>query len=300
MYDLHRLRTLRELKQRGTLAAVARALCYTPSAISQQLAQLEAEVGVPLLEPVGRRVRLTEQAEILVAHTEEILRRLENAEADVAASLARVSGSLSVATFQSVALTLMPGALDRLRSEHPQLRVNVHEMEPQDALPALLARDFDVVVAQDYPGVPLWRPTGAEALDLLEDQLYLAVPPGVECPAGGVLEIASTMPWVMEPEGSAARNSAKMLCRAAGFEPDVRFVGSDVLFHLRLIERGLAVALVPGLLGDRHLGGVTLHPLPSGRQTRRIYTLVRRGHGTHPAIVAFREALQEEAHRTAA
>lgn len=86
MFDLHRLRLLRELKHRGTLAAVAAALSYSPSSISQQLSQLEAEVGVRLLEPVGRRVRLTAQAEILVAHTEAVLERLERAEADLATS----------------------------------------------------------------------------------------------------------------------------------------------------------------------------------------------------------------------
>ena len=295
MYDLQRLRTLRELKLRGTLAEVARALSYSPSAISQQLAQLEAEVGVPLLEHVGRRVRLTEQAEILVTHTEAILHQLENAEADVAASLDRVGGSLTVAAFQSVALTIVPGALDLLRREHPRLRVHVYEMEPQDALPALLARDFDLVVAQDYPGVPVWRPEGVEARDLLDDPLYLAVPPGIACPSETVLETVSAMPWVMEPEGAAARNSAIMLCRAAGFEPDVRFVGSDVLFHLRLVEFGLAVALVPGILGRERLRRVALHPLPSGRKTRRIFTLARHGRGAHPAIVAFRAALQRAA-----
>src|SRR5258708_8943583 len=94
MYDLHRLRLLRELKLRGTLAAVASALSYSPSSVSQQLSQLEIEVGVPLLEPDGRRVKLTPQAEILVAHTEVLLQRLEQAESDIAASLATITGEL--------------------------------------------------------------------------------------------------------------------------------------------------------------------------------------------------------------
>ena len=83
MLDLHRLRLLRELKHRGTLAAVAEALAYTPSAISQQLSVLETEAGVPLLERAGRRVRLTPAAERLVEHTEAILERLEQAQADL-------------------------------------------------------------------------------------------------------------------------------------------------------------------------------------------------------------------------
>lgn len=135
MFDLHRLRLLRELKHRGTLAAVASALSYAPSSVSQQLSQLEAEVGVPLLEPVGRRVRLTEQAEILVAHTEAVLARLERAEAEIAASLTDLAGTLRIASFQTAALALIPAALGLLRDQHPRLRVHVTHMEPENAPP---------------------------------------------------------------------------------------------------------------------------------------------------------------------
>jgi DNA-binding transcriptional LysR family regulator len=125
MFDLHRLRLLRELKHRGTLAAVAAALSYSPSSISQQLSQLESEVGVRLLEPVGRRVRLTPRAEILIAHTEAVLERLEQAEADIAASLTDLTGTLRIASFQTAALALVPTALTLLREAHPNLRIHV-------------------------------------------------------------------------------------------------------------------------------------------------------------------------------
>ncbi|MFI9025534.1 LysR family transcriptional regulator [Streptomyces sp. NPDC053560] len=115
-------------------------LSYAPSSVSQQLAQLEAEVGVRLLEPVGRRVRLTEQAEILVAHTEAVLERLERAEADMATSPADLTGTLRIASFQTAALALVPSMLDPLRDRHPHLRVHVTHREPEKALPALQAR----------------------------------------------------------------------------------------------------------------------------------------------------------------
>ena len=108
MYDLHRLRLLRELKHRGTLAAVGEALGYSASAISHQLAILEREVGVPVLEPVGRRVRLTDAAELLVAHTERVLLELEQAEAAIAASRTSVSGQVRIATFQTAAHAIVP------------------------------------------------------------------------------------------------------------------------------------------------------------------------------------------------
>ncbi|MET8807624.1 LysR substrate-binding domain-containing protein [Streptomyces sp. NPDC004546] len=295
MFDLHRLRLLRELKHRGTLAAVAAALSYAPSSVSQQLSQLEADVGVRLLEPVGRRVRLTEQAEILVAHTEAVLERLERAEADIAASLSELTGTLRVASFQTAALALVPTALGLLRERHPRLRVHVTHMEPEKALPALQARDFDLVLAEEYPGNPNPRPAELEQEDLLADALHLALPESAETPEArgplAVLRSLESHPWVMEPEGTAARHWAMTLCRNAGFEPDVRFETTDLLLHLRLVEQGHAAAFLPALVWDGRPPTVPLRQLPRGRRSRRISTVVRRGSSRHPAILACRDAL---------
>ncbi|MFF5846819.1 LysR substrate-binding domain-containing protein [Streptomyces massasporeus] len=299
MFDLHRLRLLRELKHRGTLAAVAAALSYAPSSVSQQLSQLEAEVGVPLLEPVGRRVRLTPQAEILVAHTEAVLERLERAEADVAASLSDLTGTLRIASFQTAALTLVPAALDRLRDQYPRLRVHVTHREPERALPALQARDFDLVLAEEYPGNPSPRPAELQQEDLLDDPLHLALPPSVSAPDAAAptaaLRSVADHPWVMEPEGTTARHWAVALCRSAGFEPDVRFETTDLLLHQRLVEQGHAVAFLPDLVRNGQPPTVPLHPLPRGRRTRRIFTVVRQGSSRHPAVLACRDALRHAA-----
>lgn len=297
MYDLHKLRVLRELKHRGTLAEVARALSYSPSSISQQLSQLETEVGSPLLEPVGRRVRLTAQAEILVSHTDTILKQLEVAEADVASSLTTIGGTVRIAAFQTAALTLIPQALDRMRAVHPNLRVHVTQLEPELALPALQARDFDLVIAEEYPGNPNPRPAGLEAEDLLEDPLHLAMPRGTRDPIDtpDLLGSLADHPWVMEPVGTTARHWAMTLCRTAGIEPDVRFESTDLLVHIRLVERGHAVALVPNLAWNGQHPKVSVHRLPPGHQARRIFTMVRHGSSQHPTIRACRDALKEAA-----
>ncbi|MFF4160148.1 LysR substrate-binding domain-containing protein [Streptomyces sp. NPDC001678] len=297
MFDLHRLRLLRELKHRGTLAAVAAALSYSPSSVSQQLSQLESEVGVPLLEPVGRRVRLTPQAEILVAHTEAVIERLERAEADIATSLTDLTGTLRVAAFQTAALTLVPVVLGLLREAHPRLRVHVTQMEPERALLALQARDFDLVVAEEYPGHPTPRPAGLEQEHLLDDPLRLALPAPPEAVGGPTADLRALAerPWVMEPEGSAARHWATTLCRTAGFEPDVRFESTDLLLHLRLVEEGHAAAFLPDLVWNGRPPTVALRRLPRGRGARTILTAVRRGGGRHPAVEACRTALRRAA-----
>ncbi|MBB5934394.1 LysR substrate-binding domain-containing protein [Streptomyces zagrosensis] len=298
MFDLHRLRLLRELKHRGTLAAVAAALSYSPSSVSQQLAQLEAEVGVPLLEPVGRRVRLTEQAEILVAHTEAVLERLERAEADIATSLTDLTGTLRVAAFQTAALALVPTALTLLRATHPRLRLHITQREPEKALPALLARDFDIVVAEEYPGNPNPRPDGVEQEDLCDDPLRLALPQRPVDIADGpqaALRSLAGHPWVMEPGGTAARHWALTLCRTAGFEPDVRYESTDLLLHRRLVEQGHAAALLPDLVWSDQEPTVPVRELPRGQRARRLFTAVRRGSSHHPAVRACRQALRQAA-----
>ena len=262
MLDLRRLRLLRELARRGTIAAVAEALSYSPSAVSQQLATLEKEAGVRLLEPAGRRVRLTAQADLLVTHTEILLEEMERAEAALARSLHETVGTL---------------------------RVEVTELDPELALPALIAGEFDLILGEEYPGFPLSRPRETERLDLLTDELRLITPAGW---SERSLPSLASRPFVMEPVGTTAWEWATAACRQAGFEPDVRYTSTDLQIHLRLVESGLAAALLPDLSGaadDRH--HVAAHRL-NGRPRRQIFTTVRRGAASHPNIQAFTTALK--------
>jgi DNA-binding transcriptional LysR family regulator len=288
MLDLRRLRLLRELARRGTIAAVAEALSYSPSAVSQQLAALEKEAGVRLLEPVGRRVRLTPQADLLVAHTQVLLEDMERAEAELAQSLNETVGTLRVAAFQTAVLALVPHALSQLERQHPSLRVEVTELEPEVALPALAAGEFDLVLGEEYPGQPLPRPRETERHDLLTDELRLITPAGW---SERSLTSLASRPFVLEPVGTSAREWATAACRQAGFEPDARYTTTDLQIHLRLVESGLAAALLPDLSGacDRH--DVVAHRLHD-RPRRQIFTTVRSGAARHPRVQAFTTALK--------
>jgi DNA-binding transcriptional LysR family regulator len=292
-FDLHRLRLLRELERRGTLSAVAQALSYTPSAISQQLTLLEKDVGVPLLEPHGRRVRLTAQAKILVAHTEAVLERLEQAEAEIAGSLGDATGTVRLVAFQSAMLSLVPPALSWLGVRHPTLRLEVTQAEPDVALPALVRGDFDLVLDEVYRGFPQPQPDeiDRELLGVDPIRLVTAKPgaPGVSGKAG--LRARRDARWVMELPGSPAREWVMATCRAAGFEPDIAFESNDVLVHARLVESGHAVGFLPDLMRRDLPPGVHAQHLSSSHQ-REIVSTCRRGAREHPAIRAVRGALR--------
>ncbi|WP_448002329.1 LysR family transcriptional regulator [Agromyces bauzanensis] len=299
MLDVRRLRLLVELSRRGTLAAVAEALSYSPSSVSQQLGLLEREAGVPLLVQVGRRVQLTPQALVLVEHAKAVLDRLEEAEADVARSLTAVGGTVRIAVFQSAAHAVVPQALTLLRDEHPDLRVEVTEREPELALFDVAARDFDLVVAEQYPGHTRAHREDLDRVHLAADTIRLALPPAtVTNRVTGALAAASDVPWVLEPQGTASREWAEQLCREAGFEPDVRFETADLMAHIRLIRSGNAVGLLPDLVWAGEPPSVTLVDLP-GHPQREVFTSTRRAAAARPAVVACRDALARAARATA-
>ncbi|KQQ22177.1 LysR family transcriptional regulator [Rathayibacter caricis DSM 15933] len=291
MLDVRRLVLLREVAVRGTLAAAAEALAYSPSAVSQQLSVLERETGVELLRKVGRRVQLTPQAEILVEAAGEVLALLERAEAALAASGESVTGRVRVAVFQSAALALMPRALRFAAERFPEVRVEMVQREPEGALHETWAREFDLVVAEQYPGHSTsWLP-GLVRADLTSDAIRLAVRRD-----SAVLRLADARDeaWVMEPRGTASRHFAEQLCRVAGFEPDVRFETADLQAQIRLAASGNAVALMPDLVWAGGEPDCRLLELP-GAPRRTIFTAQREAGLASPAVRVFRECLEEAA-----
>src|SRR4051794_24405436 len=174
--ELRRLRLLRELRERGTIAAVADALQFTPSAVSQQLAILERESGVPLLERAGPGVRLTDAALVLAGHAEALLQRAARAEADLAPAAGPVAARARIAGFESVALRLALPAMQALVRDAPRLRCELLELEPEEALPALALGDVDFVLGDEWQHQPRLLPEGVERHELTRDRVRLVLP----------------------------------------------------------------------------------------------------------------------------
>ncbi|MFE1383904.1 LysR substrate-binding domain-containing protein [Streptomyces sp. NPDC058740] len=300
MLDVRRLRLLRELALRGTIAAVAEALAFTPSAVSQQLATLEREAGVALLERTGRRVRLTPAGEKLVRHAEAVLERLELASAELAEARGGPAGPLRIGAFPTATRTLVPTALALLASRHPALEPMVSEVDPAAVAHALRAGDLDVALVHGYDLVPAALEPGLAEEPLCEEAMFLATPaPGEEAgPATGsdashglaVLARWRDAPWIVSAPDTLCRVVTERVCRAAGFTPRVRHHVDEFGTVLAFVAAGQGVAVVPQLGALALPPGVRLTVLPVRRRTRVAF---RGGAGPHPAIAALTRALRD-------
>ncbi|MFD9667976.1 LysR family transcriptional regulator [Rhodococcus sp. NPDC059968] len=287
MLDVHRLVLLREVKLRGSITAAARALSYTHSAVSQQLGLLEKDAGVPLLEKVGRGVRLTPAAEELVHHVDGILAILEKAEADLAAGDSEVRGTLRIAAFTTISRTTVPQVIGTLQRRHPALDVRFRQVEPEDGLLLLSSRRIDVLVADSYPGASETMPADLHAVLLTHDPVRAYLPADLEV---DTLEGLRRTRWVLEPSGTEAHGWARRLCLQHGFEPDIAYESPDLLFHLRMVEAGLAAAFLPDLLVRDARTQLAPSTLLDTHQRRRISLVCRAGAEHRPAVRACREA----------
>jgi DNA-binding transcriptional LysR family regulator len=292
--DLRRLRLLSELAQRGTIAEVARAVGYTPSAISQSLAMLEREVGVTLLERDGRRVRLSPAARGLVARTDRALAELDIAEAELAAEQQAVRGHLVLGAFPSAAAALVVPAVAEMCQRHPELSCTVREHEPEDGIPMLRSGELDLLVSETYEGVAPAPAGGLEAHPLLTEALVLALPAGH--PAGDPvhLETLSEAPWIAGLAGTQFAAALEQACRAAGFTPRIAHRADDAGLLHALVRSGLGIALLPPLACSDGQGLRFAHALPRPPR-RRVSALIRRGAASRPALAAMLAAMRSRA-----
>ncbi|MFD0358196.1 LysR substrate-binding domain-containing protein [Streptomyces sp. NPDC127110] len=297
MLDVRRLRLLRELARRGTIAAVAEALAFSPSAVSQQLAVLEREAGLPLLERTGRRVRLTPAAQNLVRHAEAVLERLEQADADLAEARSGLAGVLRVGSFPTATRAIVPAALVHLARRHPGLEPRIRETDPAAVAHALRAGDLDVALVHEYDFVPAPPEPGLATRPLYEEAMYLAAPAVPAVPAaatgadqGAVLRSRQDEPWITATPGTLCHAMTVRACQAAGFTPRIRHQVDEFDTVLALVAAGQGVAVVPQL-------GVTGPPDPAVVLTRlhmerRTKVAFRSGAAAHPAVAAFTAALR--------
>ncbi|MBG0565905.1 LysR family transcriptional regulator [Actinoplanes aureus] len=289
MLDVRRLRLLRDLDRLGTIAAVAAANTYTPSAVSQQLAALEREAGVALLERTGRRVAFTPAGRVLLRHAATVLAALEETDAALAAVRSGPAGPLRIGAFPSAVRTVLPAALVALGRAHPALELLVSELDPAAVPAALRDRRLDAGLVHDYDVAPATADTDLDSVPLLDETVHLATPADLD--AEGIADLRD-QPWIMASPGTLCHEVTLRVCSAAGFTPRVRHRADDFTAVLALVAAGQGVSLVPQLAADRPPAGLRLITAPTRRRTRVAF---RRGAAEHPAVTALIAALRTSA-----
>lgn len=296
--DLRRLRLLRELEERGTLGAVALALGYSPSSVSQQLSVLEKEVGARLLEKAGRGVRLTDAGRLLAQHARVLLSAAEAASADLAALAGEVRGTVRAGGLQSAARRLLVPAVARMMVEHPQVRAEVSELELEQALPGLRLGAVDLVISDEYDGHPRPRPAGLRFTLLHEEPLKLVLSPGHRLAKRGgpiALSMLRNEVWVASAVGTGHHDMVVGSCRSiGGYEPDVRHRSSDADVQLELVRTTGAVALLPALTLPAADPALAIRDVAEEKLGRRLVVVLRDGPPA-PALAAFLAVVTDQA-----
>lgn len=288
-----RLHVLRMVRQHGTVTGAAATLHLSPSAVSQQVRALARDLGVDLLQPQGRGVRLTPEADILLEHADALFVRWEQAQADLDAYRRGDRGPLRLCGFPSALMALLPSAAAHLQATGSALRLEVMQADPGESLDLLVAGETDLAILEASATTAATSDERFEQEPLFLDPLELVVP--VDHPLADrgriALADAADQPWIGGPVGGSYHQIELQACRQAGFTPRFAHRALDWSAYLALVTAGLGVALLPGLAvppaGDWRRLVLTDSPTPS----RRIMTCIRRGSGDQVAIRRLREAL---------
>lgn len=298
MIDVRKLEILRELDRCGTIAATAAAVHLTPSAVSQQLAALSKEAGTPMLEPDGRRVRLTEAAQLLLQHAHQIFTHLEHAESDLAAFRRGDAGTVRVGTFSSAVKALAVPLVSDL-STRTRIRVELREVQPEDALDALLGRRVDICMnlatTELLPGSDDKR---VHSEHLLDDVMDVALPFDHPLADRAEIELADLADedWIMANPGVPCWQLSRDACERAGFSPRARHYADEFVGVVGLVAAGHGVSLLPRLAQPEAVHEpIVLRPVAGVSPVRRISVQTRAGTADQPHIAPALESLRRVA-----
>jgi DNA-binding transcriptional LysR family regulator len=302
MFDVRRLRTLVEVAKLGSFSAAAEALAFTQPSISRQIAALEQEAGAQLLERDTRRVRLTQAGELLVAHAEAVLLRLDAARAQLDALAGLEGGRLRMSAFASANAWLVPAAVARFADRHPKVELAVvRSAPPHDEFARLRAGDVDVALVTSWDlEDPDAGADGLETVELLEDELYLALPSTHPLAARKRLAMTDLAreTWI-EGAHPDCLGPLSQLGELIGAEPRIGFHCDDWAGKQALVGAGLGVTLYPRLALGEPRSDVAVRRLPRSLPSRDIYAAFPADHRA-PAVNAMLACLRESVQATPA
>ncbi|MEU2787590.1 LysR family transcriptional regulator [Streptomyces sp. NPDC007100] len=310
-WDIKKLRVLRTLHELGTVTAAAEALHLTPSAVSQQLTGLARQLGVTLLEAHGRRVRLTDAAQLVLRHAEAVFAQLERADAELLGYLQGEAGEVRVGAFSTAIPALVVPAVQELRRSHPGLAVSVREAEAAEAYELLAEGSVDLALSL-AAHAPTPRDPKFTRFSLLADPLDVALPAGhplADEPGLRLADLAGEQ-WIFGSSGPWSQITTTA-CEHAGFVPERAHAAADWDAILAMVGAGMGVALVPRMAmsgvrgrsgpvgGEGGTAAVAVRVLRADQPRRHVVAAVRRGAEGAPGLARVLAGLRQVAAGTA-
>jgi molybdate transport repressor ModE-like protein len=290
-FEARELRLVRAISDTGSITAAAAQLCYSQPAVSQQLRRLEKRLGIPVVERIGRGVRLTGAGRVLARHAPAVATALDAAAGELAELRGLHSARVRLMAFPSASPTVVPRLLADLAQRHPGIAVTYVEAEPPEAVDAVREDRTDIALTFSYPG-DTSDPHGTSARGLSvhaigSDDLVAVLPAGHSAATGDTIAIAALShdDWIAGCP--RCRGHLLELCGRAGFTPRIAFETDNVVAVEALVAQGIGVATLPRLAVESFpsLTGVAVIPLPEGER-RTIHTITARGADRVPAVRA--------------
>ena len=296
MHDLRLLSVLREVALRGSFSAAAESLAYTQPAVSQQIARLEKQVGVKLLERESRGIRLTPAGEVLVRHTERILAQLAAADEELLDVAAQARGRLRIGSFATAAGTIVPRAVAAFRSLRPAIEVEISLLDPHESIPAVRRGDIEIAITEEGGFSGDADTSGLEVEHLLDDHMWVSLPADHPLATRRAIELSDLRDedWMFACLTGTCADSNVVLraCQDAGFQPRIAYQSDDYFAIQGLVASGMGVALIPGLGLASTRDDVAVRPV-KGRPPYRRVAAITAGEISGGAIPTMLECLRD-------
>jgi DNA-binding transcriptional LysR family regulator len=290
--DLHRLRLICEVADRGSLSAAASALSYSTSSVSEQIAVLERETGLQLLERGARGVRLTDAGSLVVARARELVAGVAALRAELDDLAGLRAGRLRLGAFPTAGVRLLPRAVAAFRARHPSIDLELTEADPDDALERLAAREIDIALVYRFHHYEPAHEGRHEEVELLTDELRVVLPAGHRLARRRRIDLAelASDAWVQGVRHGSTLNILPAACRAAGFEPRIAFRTDDIMALQGFVAARLGVAVISQLALPLIRDDVVVRPLRPALRRSVAVALPRPG-SSPPAVAAMLDVL---------
>ncbi|WP_329256104.1 LysR substrate-binding domain-containing protein [Actinoallomurus sp. NBC_01490] len=293
MLDVRRLWILREVSRRGSFTAAAQALAYTPSAISQQIAAFERELGTRLVERGARGVSLTEPGRLLVSQAESVFHQLDSIEKELRAFAGLESGLLRLGWFATAGSTLVARSIAAFRVRYPGIELDLFQGDPDECVAGLRAGEINLALVYQFEMEPP-LPDDIEQLDLVDDPLHIGLPLGhplADRDSIGLADLAGEH-WIQGVRHGPTLEVLPEACREVGFEPVVALRTDDRTVVEGLVAAGAGVALIPQLTVPTVRTDVVVRPLDTKALSRKIRVALAPASYRSPAALAMLSVLK--------